>query len=178
MWELYAMWTLAALFFQELFTRRGHAPPTALALSALTGFAVIGMGALGSVLAGTWADRLGRERITIWSMAISGACSLVIGWMTAAPVWLVVGLALIWGFAIVADSAQFSALVTEVTPPQAVGTALTLQTSAGFLLTAGSIWLATEVSSRFGWGPAFSLLAAGPALGIVAMARLRRLRHR
>ena len=85
-------------------------------------------------------------------------------------------LAILWGFTIVADSAQFSALVTEVTPADAVGTALTLQTSLGFLLTAGSIWLATEVASRFGWGPAFSLLAIGPALGIAAMLRLKSVR--
>jgi sugar phosphate permease len=90
----------------------------------------------------------------------------------------VVTLALIWGFAVVADSAQFSALVTEVAPRHAVGTALTLQTSLGFGLTAVSIWLTVEVAARFGWGPAFSLLAVGPALGIVAMMRLKDARGR
>jgi sugar phosphate permease len=90
----------------------------------------------------------------------------------------VVAVALVWGFAVVADSAQFSALVTEVTPQHAVGTALTLQTSLGFGLTAVSIGLTVEVASRFGWGPAFSLLAIGPALGIVAMVRLAGARRR
>jgi MFS family permease len=134
--------------------------------------AIIGGGAAGCVVAGAWADRLGRERVAIAAMAVSGACALGIGWMTAAPIWMVVATALVWGFAVVADSAQFSALVTEVTPPDAVGTALALQTSVGFLLTVGSIWLATEVSTRAGWGAAFSLLAIGPALGILAMLRL------
>lgn len=172
MWELYTGWTLVSVYFFDLFRARGASGIAAGSLSGLAGFAVIGMGALGAVLAGVWADRLGRERVAIWAMAISGACSLVIGWLAAAPTWIVVTIALVWGFTIVADSAQFSAVVTEVAPAHAVGTALTLQTSAGFLLTAGSIWLAVEISGRFGWGPAFSLLAVGPALGIVAMARL------
>ena len=97
----------------------------------------------------------------------------MIGWLTFLPSWALVSLALIWGFAVVADSAQFSAVVTEVAPPHAVGTALTLQTSLGFLLTAFSIWLALEISEVFGWGPAFSMLAVGPVLGIRAMRILK-----
>jgi MFS family permease len=92
--------------------------------------------------------------------------------MAAGPLALLVAVALVWGFTVVADSAQFSALVTEVAPPHAVGTALTLQTSLGFALTIGTIWLASELARGAGWGPAFSILAVGPALGIVAMARL------
>ncbi len=173
MWELYAGWTLVSVYFYDFFRGLGRSEVAAASLSGLVGFAVIGVGAIGAVLAGIWADRLGRERITIWAMLVSGACSLVIGWLMAAPAWLVVSVALVWGFTIVADSAQFSAVVTEVAPAHAVGTALTLQTSAGFLLTAASIWLAVEISGRFGWGPAFSMLAIGPLLGILAMARLR-----
>jgi MFS family permease len=136
----------------------------------------IAAGGLGSVLAGKWADRLGRERVTIWSMALSGACSLVIGWLLHAPLILVGTLALIWGFAIVADSAQFSALVTEVAPRHAVGTALTLQTSLGFLLTAFTIWMTIELHEMFDWRIAFGVLALGPVFGIYSMVRLRRLR--
>ncbi len=184
MWELYAMWTLITLFFHDAFAAAGGAAagdPAAMGVAAaagVAGFAVIAMGGPGSVLAGVWADRLGRERVTIWAMAVSGACSLVVGWLLDAPATLLVPLCLVWGFAIVADSAQFSAVVTEVAPKHAVGTALTLQTSLGFALTAGSIWLAVEVSSRWGWGPAFSLLAIGPVFGIGAMARLERVRWR
>ena len=175
MWELYAMWSLVAVFFLDYFTTRQDAV-AASAAAGIVAFGAIASGGVGSVLAGTWADRLGRERITIWSMVVSGACSLVIGWLTFLPALLLVLLALVWGFAIVADSAQFSALVTEVAPAHAVGTALTLQTSLGFLLTAFSIWLAVAVSEALGWGPAFSLLAFGPALGIWAMATLKRVR--
>lgn len=176
MWELYAMWTLVSVFFFDFFQGRGATGAEALTAAGLVAFAAIAIGGAGSVLAGAWADRLGRERITIWSMAVSGACCLVIGSLTAAPAPLAIALALVWGFAVVADSAQFSALVTEVSPSHAVGTALTLQTSLGFLLTAVSIWFTIEVRTRLGWPVAFALLAVGPALGIAAMRRLRNLR--
>ena len=111
-------------------------------------------------------------------MVVSGACALVMGWLVGASTLLVITVGLIWGFAVVADSAQFSALVTEVAPAHAVGTALTLQTSLGFLLTAGSIWLTIELAARVGWGPSFALLAVGPVIGIWAILRLRSLRAR
>ncbi|HEX6065479.1 MAG TPA: MFS transporter [Longimicrobiales bacterium] len=175
MWELYAMWTLVAVFFFDLFRESWSASASA-SLSGVAAFLVIGAGGLGCVLAGKWADRMGRERVTIWSMAVSGSCSLLIGWLVHAPLAIVLAVALIWGFAIVADSAQFSALVTELAPRHAVGTALTLQTSLGFALTAVASPLTALIAQRHGWGIAFSQLAIGPALGIVAMNRLRALR--
>jgi MFS family permease len=108
-------------------------------------------------------------------MALSGTCAAVIGLTAAAPV-LVVAVAIVWGFAVVADSAQFSALVTELAPPHAVGTALTLQTSLGFLLTMASIQLVPHLVGALGWRWAFVALALGPAAGITAMRRLQRLR--
>ncbi|HET9439854.1 MAG TPA: MFS transporter [Longimicrobiales bacterium] len=177
MWELYAMWTLVAVFFFDFF-RMSESASVSASWSGVAAFAVIGAGGLGCVLAGQWADRIGRERVTIWSMVVSGMCSLIMGWLMHAPPALALALALIWGFAVVADSAQFSALVTEVAPRHAVGTALTLQTSLGFLLTAFTIWWAIELREAFDWRVAFSMLAVGPALGIVAMARLRRLRSK
>ena len=176
MWELYAMWTLVSVFFYDLLQARGRSAADAVTSAGLIAFFAIAMGGPGSVLAGKWADRLGRERVTIWSMAVSGACCLLIGLFARAPAPVVIVLALVWGFAIVADSAQFSALVTEVAPAHAVGTALTLQTSLGFLLTAISIWATIEVRARLGWPIAFAMLAVGPALGIIAMIRLRTVR--
>ena len=176
MWELYAMWTLIALFFRDCFVDRGLDAVRAAAYGGAAGFAAIAAGGIGCVVAGHWADRLGRERITIWSMALSGGCALVMGWLIGATPLLALALAVIWGFAVVADSAQFSALVTECAPAHAVGTALTLQTSVGFLLTAISIPVTIAVQSRYGWPVAFGALAIGPVLGIIAMNRLRRLR--
>ncbi len=205
MWELYPMWATIALFFGDYFaggggliggggdalpgagglipagTVAGSAAADAgglsvAALAGVAGFGAIAIGGVGAVMAGTWADRLGRERVTIWSMAVSGGCAAVMGWLLAAPLWLVVVVAGVWGFAVVADSAQFSAVVTEVAPRHAVGTALTLQTSLGFLLTAATIWMTVELEIRFGWRVAFGALALGPWAGIVAMRRLQRLR--
>jgi sugar phosphate permease len=176
MWELYACWTALSIFFLDFFRGRGYANLTSASLSGVFAFASIAVGGVGSVLAGAWADRLGREFVAGAAMAVSGACALALGWLTAAPVWIVAIIAIAWGFAVVADSAQFSALVTEVAPTHAVGTALTMQTSLGFLLTAASIWLTIEVAGRWGWGAAFSLLAVGPAFGIWQMWLLDRTR--
>jgi MFS family permease len=173
MWELYAVWTGASLFFLDHFLRRGWTPTASAMWAGLSAFGLIAAGGIGAVLAGRWADRLGRENIAIASLVVSGACCLTAGWLVGAPSAVVVTLGLVWGFAIVADSAQFSALVTEDAPRHAVGTALTLQTSLGFLLTAGAIQALIAVEQRFGWGPAFSMLAVGPAFGVWQMVRLK-----
>jgi MFS family permease len=168
MWELYAMWSWIAAFLAAgagLGQRAGD----------IAGFAAIAAGGAGCVLGGVLADRWGRERLTIWAMALSGGCAAVIGLTAAAPA-LVVAVAIVWGFAVVADSAQFSALVTELAPSHAVGTALTLQTSLGFLLTMASIQLVPRLVALVGWRWAFVALAVGPMLGIGAMRRLVSLR--
>jgi MFS family permease len=178
MWELYAVWTGASLFFLDHFLRRGWTPTASAMWAGLSAFGLIAAGGIGAVLAGRWADRLGRENIAIASLVVSGACCLTAGWLVGAPSAVVVTLGLVWGFAVVADSAQFSALVTEDAPRHAVGTALTLQTSLGFLLTAGAIQALIAVEQRFGWGPAFSMLAVGPVFGIWQMVRLKAERTR
>ena len=169
MWELYAMWTWVAVF---LAAGAGLGPRAA----DVAGFAAIAVGGAGCVVGGWLADRHGRERLTIWAMAASGACAALIG-LGAGSRALAVAVALLWGFTVVADSAQFSALVTELAPAHAVGTALTLQTSLGFLLTMGSIELVPRLVALVGWRWAFMALAAGPAAGIGAMRRLARLRR-
>ncbi|HEX6370903.1 MAG TPA: MFS transporter [Longimicrobium sp.] len=176
MWELYAAWTFISLFFVDFYAGRGASQAGAEARAGIVGFAMIAAGGIGSVMAGRWADRLGRERITIWAMAASGGCAVVMGWMLRAPAWLAIAVAVVWGFAVVADSAQFSALVTELAPEHAVGTALTLQTALGFLLTSFSIAAVPPLRALGGWPLAFGLFAVGPALGIAAMRRLEVLR--
>jgi len=170
MWELYAMWTLIGLFLAEHFRRAGTGTATTAAVAT---FVVIAAGGAGAILAGRWADEVGRERATIASMGVSGACALTMGWSLNAPTALVLAIAGVWGFAIVADSAQFSAIVTERAPSDSVGTALMLQTMAGFALTGVSIQWATSLAARHGWGPAFAILALGPVAGIASMRRLQ-----
>jgi MFS family permease len=122
---------------------------------------------------GGWAaGRLGYARVVTWAMAISGACCVLIGFAYGGPAAALVPLALVWGFFVVADSAQFSALVTEVAPQHAVGTALTLQTCIGFLLTLVTIQLVPVLVASVGWRWAFAVLGLGPAAGIAAIARL------
>lgn len=171
MWELYAGWLLITPFFAAVLTERGATTAAAAAPASLWGFTVIAVGGVGAVVAGIGADRWGRDRVASGAMLISGSCSVILGWLLHAPLWLVGGVAIVWGIAIVADSAQFSALVTEVAPSDAVGTALTLQTMLGFALTGVSMQLGVSVAASLGWGPTFTMLALGPAVGIAAMHR-------
>jgi MFS family permease len=174
MWELYAMWAWIGAFLAAVYGGRSLLGE-GLELSSALAFAVFFSGAAGSVLAGFGADRFGRTLTTSVAMLISGACALFIGFL---PVeWtVVIGLvALIWGAAVIADSAQFSTAITELSEPQYRGTVLTFQTGLGFALTAFTIWLVPEVADAWGWGVAWAVLAIGPAMGTFAMLRLRTL---
>jgi sugar phosphate permease len=102
----------------------------------------------------------------------SGACALLIGLTFGRSWWLLAPVALAWGFFVVADSAQFSVLVTESVPSHAVGTALMIQTSLGFLLTTLTIQMVPPMVEALGWAWAFPLLAMGPIAGIAAIRRL------
>ena len=172
MWELYAMWAWFAVFYADILDTRGFTEPGRLAGYAT--FAVIGVGAVGCWLGGRLGDRWGRTRSAGLAMGLSGACALAIGPMSSWGPWIVLGVGLVWGFWVVADSAQFSAMVTELADQRYVGTAVTLQLGIGFTLTVVTIWLVPVVRDASSWSWAFAMLALGPALGLVAMDRLRR----
>lgn len=170
MWELYAMWSWLPVYLAGSFARRGWDAASASGVA----FLAVGAGGLGSLVAGQAADRIGRSIVTVISMAVSGACCLVVGFFYGGNPVALVALVTLWGFAIVADSAQFSACVSELADPEYVGTALTLQTSLGFLLTMLTIRMVPWVERLIGARWSFTALALGPALGIWAMLALRR----
>jgi MFS family permease len=176
MFELYSFWTwIPAFIGASLVAERGTVSPE---LASLIAFGTIAIGGLGCVWGGLEADARGRERLVMVAMALSGACAVLSPAAFGHSLWLLAPLALTWGFFVIADSAQFSTLVTEAVPSHAVGTALTVQTSLGFLLTMVSIQLVPPVVGAVGWRWAFPMLALGPVAGIAAIRRLARTRSR
>jgi MFS family permease len=171
MWELYAMWTWVAVFAAASFAASGMTG--ADSAGSLAAFLAIGSGAVGCALAGYIADRIGRARVAMWAMIASATCAALTLVVYGRSPWLLYALIMLWGFAVVADSAQFSALVSEHAPRDHVGTALTLQTSVGFLLTMVTIELLPRVAAASSWQWASLLLVPGPLLGAWAMSRLR-----
>ncbi len=173
--ELYSYWTWIPAFIAVSAVTHGGDERLATApwVGALS-FGTIAVGGLGCLWGGIVADRIGRERLVILAMAVSGLCALGIGLTFGRSPWLLAPVALLWGFFVIADSAQFSVLVTESVPAHAVGTALTLQVCLGFLLTTVTIQLVPPVVAILGWRGAFFLLALGPLFGIASILRLRR----
>ncbi len=164
MWELYAMWTWVAFYV---------AATGFSGSSSMVAFAVIAVGGVGAWLAGRLADRRGRTIAAGGSMAISGTAAALTAVVFNAPSWVTIALLLIWGLTVVSDSAQFSAIVTEVVEDEVRGTALTLQTALGFMLTLVTIIVVPLIADRSSWQWAFLILVPGPIIGTVAMIRLR-----
>lgn len=169
MFELYSYWVWIPLFLAASVAGQNVSP----SIVSLVAFAAIAIGAVGCIWGGTVADRIGYGRFAMGAMTVSGMCALLTPLVFGRSLPFLTMLVLVWGMAVVADSAQFSTLITKVVPSHAVGTALTLQTSIGFLLTTISIQLVPPLVELVGWRYAFPMLALGPAMGIISIRRLR-----
>lgn len=168
MFELYAMWTWVPQLLAESYRGAGW---SASAASGATFFA-IASGLVSCLVAGLAADRVGRCVTTAVCLGVSGGCALAAGWLVPYPTLLTI-VCVIWGLSVVADSAQFSAAISELCDPRYVGAALAMQTCAGFLLTTVTIRALPGVQQSLGWPAAAGLLALGPAFGVWHMLRLR-----
>ena len=172
MWELYAMWAWILTFAHFLLNDFDWVP---FGAPEYFSFFIVSIGAIGCVIAGYLSDIYGRCYITAALMLVSGSCAFSIGFLVNTSPFLFGLIALLWGLTIIADSGQFSAAVTELSEPNLVGTALTVQMAIGFGITMITIWLAPVFGQLFGsfqW--MFLLLAPGPFIGAIAMLLLRR----
>ena len=171
MWELYAFWAWVGVFL-TVWAEQG-AVSDAVSVPLMT-FAIVAVGAIGALGAGWIADRVGRTLVTSVAMALSGGCALLSAWAWSGPAAVVLGLLLIYGVTVIADSAQFSAAAAELAPPDKAGSILTLQTALGFALTLVTVQLLPVWADIIGWRFAFWPLALGPLAGVWAMLSLRR----
>ncbi len=171
MWELYAMWAWLLVYVNEALAAQ-HMSLVGRA-SFLT-FVAIGTGAFGCILGGILSDRIGRTATTAGMMIVSGTCAIAIGFAFDGPSWLFIAILVIWGVSVIGDSAQFSAMVTELADQRFVGTALSVQLGLGFALTAVAISLMPRMAGFLGsWRWAFLILVPGPSIGAAAMLLLR-----
>ncbi|MEO1330459.1 MAG: MFS transporter [Pseudomonadota bacterium] len=174
MWELYVLWAWIGVALAASFSAQ-MAGEAALSSAKLAAFAVVAIGAVASIAAGKLADRIGKAETTILAMIGSGSAAVAAALAYGGPPWLLIAIALVWGAFVIADSAQFSALVADYAPPERAGALVTLQTALGFALTVVTVQLAPWLAGWIGWPGVFLTLALGPLAGTLAMLRLKRL---
>ncbi|MFC6654902.1 MFS transporter [Roseibium salinum] len=173
MWELYAMWAWIGIALAASFSAQMPSD-AAISLSRLIAFLAIAAGGAACIAAGVLADRVGKANIAIAAMAVSASAAVASALTFGGPVWLTILCVLIWGAAILPDSAQFSALVADFAPPDQAGSLMSLQTALGFALTFFTVQLTPLAADFVGWPGVFTIMAIGPALGIAGMLRLKR----
>ncbi|MEM6623738.1 MAG: MFS transporter [Pseudomonadota bacterium] len=172
MWELYIFWAWVGVIAAQSYVLAGLANTGDLA--KLTAFLAVALGGMACVICGRIADRVGKARVSAWILGLSAAAAMGTALAWGGPVWLVMGLLIVWGVLVVPDSPLFSALVADAAPPERAGSLMTLQTSIGFLLTAITVQATPWLAGTFGWPLVLGAMGIGPVLGVVAMRTLMR----
>ncbi|MHA1112488.1 MAG: MFS transporter [Promethearchaeota archaeon] len=171
-WEIYAFWVWIPVYLTYVFNNV-HPTEDPSAVISLVTFLIFLLGAIGNVIGGKIADKIGKRKFNIIMLVISGLCSILIGFFSWSII-LSVLIAFIWGFTIVPDSAQYSVLISEFTDQQFVGTALTMQTTIGFVITAIPIQILPFYANLVSWSFGFTMLAIGPIFGLVSLFLLKK----
>ena len=174
MWELYAFWAWIGVIAGTSFAASGADPDGSLA--KLTAFLAIALGGFVCIPAGWLADRFGKAQVAAAVMALSCGSALVASVAYGGPAWIMIAVLIVWGLTVVPDSALFSTLVADAAPPERVGSIMTIQTAIGFLLTAVTVQLTPIAAAALGWPVVLAIMAIGPALGVLAMRALMRMR--
>ncbi|MBY8990771.1 MAG: MFS transporter [Candidatus Lokiarchaeota archaeon] len=136
-------------------------------------FLIFISGAAGNMIGGKIADKIGRSKFNIIMLIISGSSSLIIGFFLNNALLALV-IAIIWGLTVVPDSPQYSAMISELSDPIYIGTALAKQTALGFAIANISIWLLPVMVDLIGWTFGFTFLVLGPLAGIISLLKLRK----
>lgn len=176
MFEMFAMWAWIGVAVAVSYGAT-MAASEAQDLAKLTAFAAIGISSISCAAAGYFADRLGKEKIAIIAMVVSGASAILTALTFGGPVWITLAIVIVWGLSVAPDSAQFSALVADAALPEQVGSLMTFQTALGFALTIVTVQLTLVLAAMIGWPIVLASLALGPIFGVVAMLRLQALKR-
>ena len=168
-WELLGMWAWTPAFLAASLALSGAASTQSVELAAYCVAAMHIVGAVASSTMGHLSDLLGRRTVLTGLGAAGALLSLIFGWLVAAPVPILVGLMLIYGFVAIGDSPVLSAAITEVVAPNRLGSVLAVRSLLGFGAGAVSpvafgvvldyLRIGDNVASA--WGPAFMVFAIG-----------------
>jgi len=172
MWELYTFWA----FIPLMITWYNHLHESSIPVSFWS-FVIIGIGTISCIMGGFISNKIGSAKVAWVSLIVSGICCLLSPFLFyTSPTIFLSGL-IIWGCFVIADSPQFSALVSQTAPSETKGTALTLVTSIGFTITIVSIeslnliwnrWINDDLSKYW----LLPILAIGPIFGLMHMKSL------
>ncbi|MFT4881701.1 MAG: MFS family permease [Salinirussus sp.] len=170
-WELFGVrnWLLA--FLAATPALGGGALP-----GLIVGVMVVASGA-GNVAGGWLSDRIDRTRVLAGGLVASGLLSATFGLLGGLPLVVLTVVTVLHGFVLALDSAPTSTLITEVVADRRVGSALSVQSLAGFSTTVVSPVVFGLALDRAGYALAFPTLALGAGLGLLSVVILVRLQR-